>query len=314
MRERTIEAQTAFGCGLSLELLKAVSRSFYLSMVWLPAPMRRGVALGYLLARATDSVADSSSAPSELRESVLEAMGRCIAAPAAPPEESELLQRLREVMAAAQQKPSEAELLRRFGDALRALRALPEGEAALLREVLASIIEGQLWDLRYFRCRQVVEQDDDTRRYTQLVAGCVGIFWTRLGRETLGENFCPTERAELMEQAASRYGRGLQLINILRDRCEDAARGRSYLCSDPQIWLNRAERYMRDGLDYSRRLGLMRLRFASMLPALIGLRTLRLLRRNRDETKRVRIPRRSVWAVLAQALCLSLRRRRTRFP
>ena len=31
-------------------LLKSVSRSFYLSMVWLPPAMRRGIALGYMLA------------------------------------------------------------------------------------------------------------------------------------------------------------------------------------------------------------------------------------------------------------------------
>jgi len=40
-------------------LLSAVSRSFYLSMRFLPREMRPGVAVGYLLARATDTVADA---------------------------------------------------------------------------------------------------------------------------------------------------------------------------------------------------------------------------------------------------------------
>lgn len=39
-------------------LLSAVSRSFYLSMRFLPREMRPGVAVGYLLARATDTVAE----------------------------------------------------------------------------------------------------------------------------------------------------------------------------------------------------------------------------------------------------------------
>ena len=60
-------------------VLKAVSRSFYLSMVWLPPAMRRGVALGYLLARAADSVADTSSAPAAERVAVLEKMRAAIA-------------------------------------------------------------------------------------------------------------------------------------------------------------------------------------------------------------------------------------------
>ena len=61
--------------GMDMALLKAVSRSFYLSMVWLPPVMRRGIALGYMLARATDSVADTSTADTARRVEVLQQMG-----------------------------------------------------------------------------------------------------------------------------------------------------------------------------------------------------------------------------------------------
>ena len=64
---------------MDFALLKAVSRSFYLSMVWLPPAMRRGIALGYMLARATDSVADTSTADAARRVEVLRQMGRAIA-------------------------------------------------------------------------------------------------------------------------------------------------------------------------------------------------------------------------------------------
>jgi len=47
-------------------LLKRVSRSFYLSVRLLPAPMRRGVCLGYLLARASDTIADTQKNPAVL--------------------------------------------------------------------------------------------------------------------------------------------------------------------------------------------------------------------------------------------------------
>lgn len=297
------------GGELSLELLKAVSRSFYLSMVWLPRPMRRGIALGYLLARATDSVADSSGAALSLRETVLEAMGRSIAAATPPADEEALLRALRETMAPAQEKEAEAQLLRVFGEALRALRSLPPAEAVLLREVLAEIVEGQLWDLRFFNHCDSVSSDAETERYTWLVAGCVGAFWTRLGRATLGDAFCSAEQAPELEQMGIHYGKGLQLINILRDRREDEARGRRYICTEPLRWMGRAEGYLREGLAYSRRLGMLRLRFTAALPALIGLRTLKLLRLNRCD-ERVRIPRRSVYAAMLQALMLCLRRLR----
>lgn len=304
LRESSLSGADALGN----ELLKAVSRSFYLSIKWLPAPMRRGIALGYLLARATDSVADTSTADPACRERVLRAMGKSIAAEHAGTEEAVLLEDLAGSMANAQPNPAEAELLRRFGDCLAVLRSLPGEEAGLVRQVLSTIIEGQVWDVTYFLRRDAVESDEDTRRYTYWVAGCVGEFWTRLGVLTLGGGFCALDRAELMVQAAVRYGRGLQLINILRDRGEDARRGRCYLCSDPVRWLDRAERYLRDGLDYSRRLGGFRLRFASMLPALIGLRTLSLLRTSAPGV-RVKISRGSVYACMLRALVLSAAQR-----
>lgn len=294
------------GCDLTGELLKAVSRSFYLTIYWLPAEMRPGVALGYMLARATDSVADTSTAAPERRAEVLQAMGRAIAGSAAADEVAALATTLAGDMAAAQTNPAEATLLQRFGDCLAALESFPPEQQACIRKVLATIIEGQLWDITYFQQHDSVQSDDDTVLYTYRVAGCVGEFWTELGYAALGARFCDPALRELMEQAGVRYGRGLQLINILRDRSEDSERGRSYLCSAPEKWLNRAAYYMNDGLDYCRRLRGFRLRFAAMLPALIGLKTIALLRRARPEDGRVKIPRRAVYACMLQAVWLSL--------
>lgn len=284
------------------ELLKAVSRSFYLSMAWLPTRMRRGVSLGYLLARATDSVADSSTADIAERRRVLVDMGRAVTSSMGESEKQELLCTLSTDMAAAQENPAERLLLERFGDCLAALEKLPSCESCLIRKVLATITEGQLWDLIFFEENAGVSSEEETRLYTYRVAGCVGEFWTDLGYATMGARFCdPTpERQELMRRAGVRYGCGLQLVNILRDRREDAARGRCYLIGDRQKWTDRAERYLNDGLDYAVRLRGFRLRFATMLPALIGLRTLALIRRS-PEAPKVKIPRRAVYACMLRA-------------
>ncbi len=294
------------GKDLTGELLKSVSRSFYLTIYWLPESMRAGVALGYMLARATDSVADTSEASPEVREAVLQAMGRAIAGTANDTERQELLTRLAGEMAGAQAAPAESTLLKRFGDCLTALATFPPEQQACIRKVLATIIEGQLWDITYFQNHPTVQSDADTELYTYRVAGCVGEFWTELGYAALGERFCSRRQQELMTQAGIRYGRGLQLINILRDNEEDLERGRSYLCSEPTKWLNRADYYMNDGIDYCRRLKGFRLRFASMLPALIGKKTIALLRRARPENGRVKIPRKAVYACMLKALWLSL--------
>ncbi len=298
---------------LTTDLLKAVSRSFYLSMYWLPPAMRRGISLGYLLARATDSVADTSAAPAAQRAEVLRQMGEAVAGRLAPEAEAALLHLLQGEMANAQHHPAEGRLLMRFGEALAALRSCPEAEQALVRRVLATIVKGQLWDISYFEEHPIVAHDEQTLTYTYQVAGCVGEFWTELGYETLGQGFADPARRELMMQAAVRYGRGLQLVNILRDADEDAVRGRCYLCSERSRWLARAERYLADGVDYSRRLASFRLRFASMLPALIGQKTLALLRRCKTAQpggQKVKIARRAVYACLVRAAWLSILRRR----
>ena len=136
----------------------------------------------------------------------------------------------------------------------------------------------------------------------------------------MGAEFCPPERRDIMAQAAVRYGQGLQLVNILRDLDEDAARGRVYLspyrergktmcpCTTPEVWHSRAYWFLWDGLDYARRLGTFRLRFTAMLPALLGQKTLRLIKQ-RTGSERVKISRWTVYATLLEAARLSAWRR-----
>ena len=59
-------------------LLRGVPRSFYLSIRLLPAPLRRPVAVAYLLARATDTVADTATLPADTRRDLLETLTTAI--------------------------------------------------------------------------------------------------------------------------------------------------------------------------------------------------------------------------------------------
>lgn len=283
-------------------LLRDVSRSFYLTMRHLPAPMRPAISVGYLLARATDSVADSSTAPEPQRRDVLQLMRAAIAGRADADDLERLFMQLSGALAQAQPNPAEYRLLRRFGDCLAALGRLPEVERSLVQEVLDTITAAQADDVE----APQLETAEETLHYADAVAGCVGVFWTRLGYATMGEHFAEPAAQPLMEEAGRRYGRGLQLINMLRDEEADAARGRRYLAGvSRELWSDRAERYLRDGVDYARRLRSLRLRFVTLLPALLGLKTLRLLRRRRG-TERVKISRTSVYFTLFAALVRAL--------
>src|SRR5947209_2603298 len=57
-------------------LLASVSRSFYLSIRLLPRDVRAPIGLAYLLARASDTIADSADAPVETRVHHLTAFAR----------------------------------------------------------------------------------------------------------------------------------------------------------------------------------------------------------------------------------------------
>lgn len=283
-------------------LLRDVSRSFYLTMHALPEAMRPAIEVGYLLARATDSVADTSTAPAELRRTVLALMARAVAGTMEADEAERLFMYLSGALAQAQPSPAEYRLLRRFGDCLAQAENLPAAELAELRRVLETIIAAQQEDLD----APCYTQEAQTLHYADAVAGCVGVFWTRLGYLTMGADFAVPQDQPLMEEAGLRYGRGLQLVNMLRDAEEDAARGRCYLAgADPRLWCDRAERYLRDGIDYAARLRSFRLRFATVLPALVGLRTLHLLRRRKGQ-ERVKISRLSVYAAMVSAAWRSL--------
>src|SRR6202045_4135756 len=59
-------------------ILRRVSRSFFVSIFLLPKKLRNSVALGYLLARASDTIADTAEFPIELRVENLQLLARGI--------------------------------------------------------------------------------------------------------------------------------------------------------------------------------------------------------------------------------------------
>src|ERR1700709_377833 len=95
-------------------LLKATSRSFYLTLRVLPAGIRAQIGLAYLLARATDTIADTEIVPVEQRLAALQLLReRILGTHRKPLEFSQLAQQ--------QGSPSECTLLERAEDALAVL-------------------------------------------------------------------------------------------------------------------------------------------------------------------------------------------------
>ncbi len=301
-------------------ILRSVSRSFYLSIRLLPAQLRDPIALAYLLARATDTLADTTEVKATLRDESLRKLARAIQGELSEDEVSGL----RKSFAPLQKSADERTLIEALPACLAWLEQLPEKDRDDVRVVLGHINRGQLLDVRRFgeatktRALATAAELDE---YTYLVAGCVGEFWTQLCFRHL-KNFSH-QSAERMQNQDREYGKGLQLINILRDAGSDLANGRCYFPEEElkacgvapnemvsrraevapilEKWRQKAERGIAAGMDYCCEIRPARVRFATALPALIGARTLVLLREAGVDAlqQKIKVPRSEVRSIMS---------------
>lgn len=280
--------------------LREVSRSFYLTLRILPAAVRPQIGLAYLLARTTDTIADTELLPLQERLRALQAWRARIEGGGSDPLDFKTL-------AGRQGSAAERRLLENGEAALRELERMDDADRQLIRKVLSTITSGQELDLRRFEgalpSRVIaLETEGELDDYTFRVAGCVGEFWTRICRAHLFPD-AALDECELLKNGVS-FGQGLQLVNILRDLPKDLRQGRCYLPSEklsalnlkpadllrasnePRLrplyseYLSRAEEYLRLGWSYTHSVPrrLFRIRLACAWPILIGLDTIRLLR------------------------------------
>ncbi|MEN3370669.1 MAG: farnesyl-diphosphate farnesyltransferase [Verrucomicrobiota bacterium] len=315
-------------------ILRSVSRSFYLSLRLLPTTLRDPLSLAYLLARATDTIADTSAAPVKLRAEALRDLAGAIAGTAP----NDLVAPWRNSFAALQTNEAERALIEALPAALEWLESTENDDRREIRNVLKKITEGQALDLERFGAGggvRALETAAYLDEYTYLVAGCVGEFWTRICFAHI-KNFSDRPEAEMLEFGV-RYGKGLQLINILRDLGADLQEGRSYLPAEelhslgiapeeilrnsarvePLVrqWREKAERGVEAGIDYACAIRNRRIRFATALPALIGARTLALLSEAGGEVfaRRIKVSRAEVRRIMASTALASPKSLRATF-
>ncbi|MBI4323849.1 MAG: squalene/phytoene synthase family protein, partial [Chloroflexi bacterium] len=201
----------------------------------------------------------------------------------------------------------ERRLLERSEEILRGLVSFSAADQERIRTMLEIITGGQELDLNRFggaSDQKIVslttglELDD----YTYRVAGCVGEFWTQMCRAHLFPK-AKLDDSQLLVNGI-RFGKGLQLINILRDVPADVRRGRCYVPEELltrhgltpsdllsaanearfrpayDVLLQRAEDHLEAGWLYTNMLPrrCARVRLACAWAILIGVKTLQKLR------------------------------------
>ena len=298
------------------KLLETTSRSFYPTLKYLPKKIRGQIGLLYLLARVADTIADSKVGETEVLidtlndyNDVAQGRGKNL------PDLSEL--------AEIQLNPDEGELLRNVQKVIDALSVYDKGDQERMLKCLDVIVGGQVLDLQRFGIAREggkissLNSEDELDDYAFRVAGCVGVFWTEMSLAHIIK--LPKDKEEIFFENGIRFGKALQMINILRDIPEDLRFGRCYipghrleehaLTPDDLLdsnnigtfrplydeYLDLTSRHLDAAVEYIRMIPerQFRLKAASMLPVLIGQRTVTLLREGNilDSEEKIKVTR-----------------------
>ena len=307
-------------------ILEGTSRSFYLSLKELPNSIRPQVSLLYMLARTSDTIADSEQGDASDLLLALESYNDF-----SQGKTSNLMDI--SSLAESQRNKSEASLLRNVEKIVSKIADFSESDQKAIRHCLGTIIGGQILDLQRFSSDEgtilSLESDEELDDYAYRVAGSVGEFWTRMSLDHIFKLKEENSEVELFEKGI-RFGKALQMINILRDIPADLSLGRCYIprskmegygitptdLLEPSSmdsfrplydeYLDLTDEYLTSAVQYIEMLPhwKFRLRAACMFPVIIGKRTVSKLREGNvlDPSNRIKIDRSEIKDVIKKVV------------
>ncbi len=322
---------------LLTDILKGVSRSFYLTLRTLPAPLREPIAVAYLLARAADTITDTNAVKAEKRLHYLRLFrDQVVGMPSV-----DVLQGIADNLSGQQENKDEQYLLESLHQVCLLLYGLLVEDQTRVKTVVATLIRGMEIDLTYFPLEKkggvkAFKTKFELDNYIYHVAGCVGGFWTEvaMAHEPALHHWDKKNYTSL----GVNFGKALQLTNILRDLPSDLRFGRCYLPNSelmlqklkPELllesensvqarpllvtWLQTTIDYYSDAGDYfiaiPRRC--FRLRLSVLWPILIGLKTLAEISKNEqwlDPESPIKVTRYWVYSMLLRSVLFSFSNR-----
>ncbi len=222
---------------LLTDLLKRVSRSFYLTVRVLPRSLRDQIGLAYLFARAADTIADTDMLERERRQEFLQQFKAQFEQ---DPIAWAQLKQIQDAVLPHQALSAERLLLEHIEDCFKVFLDFTPDDRARIRALMRNLTPGMEMDLTLFagdRPNDVTALHTmaDLDRYIYHVAGCVGEFWTQMTCAHLPS--LSRWNVAHMATVGVRFGKGLQLTNVLKDVARDLQRGRCYI---PEQFLQEA--------------------------------------------------------------------------
>jgi farnesyl-diphosphate farnesyltransferase len=208
-------------------MLPRVSRTFALCIRLLPRPLDRTTLVAYLLCRIADTLEDSERLYPEEKRRLLGLWSECLAH-GAEVDPSFIIQ------AFVSPANDEERLVHQADRVLREFRRLSADQRAAIRPWVREMCSGMAQFVGGYRTAgarsgglESLATLADLDRYCYYVAGTVGHLLTELfhlhSRGTSGERY------RRLKALATSFGRGLQLVNIIKDVSEDRRRGLSFV-------------------------------------------------------------------------------------
>jgi farnesyl-diphosphate farnesyltransferase len=223
-----------------------VSRLFYTTLVVVPPDVRDQVSLAYLFARAADTIADTDLIDRPRRLDFLSQLKGQFTSDRIVWTQVQNIQR---AVGPLQRESAERVLLERLDECFKLFLDFSLDDRRRVQRLMTTLTQGMEMDLSAFPGKAVedlvaLKTLDDLDRYIYYVAGCVGEFWTDLmcaHRQALA-----SWNVREMSQIGVRFGKGLQLTNVVKDLAHDLRKGRCYV---PQTMLADAGLTPQDLLD-----------------------------------------------------------------
>ncbi|WP_010651900.1 squalene/phytoene synthase family protein [Oceanobacillus massiliensis] len=252
----------------AMKVLKLTSRTFYIPIKLLNSTLKKTVGSAYLCMRAIDEIEDHEQLDGDVKHRLLTETSKLLKSDFDEAAYRELIQPYESLL---------PEVTVRLGDWLRFC------PAGIVDEVKASTSEMAEGMAKWVTKGWIVETKEDLDEYTYYVAGLVGVMLSDIWKWYDG--------TETDRELAIGYGRGLQAVNILRNKDEDAERGVRFF---PDGWtrddmfayaegnLSRADQYMQQ-------INTRNIILFCKIPLALAKRTLKTLKNGKEKMTRAEV-------------------------
>lgn len=207
-----------------LDALPRVSRTFAPTIKMLPEGLRLQVTVAYLLCRIADTVEDSEALDLQTKQSMLQTYAAIFTS-----SDEGTFEAFTKLVPALPRNSADDELVYNLDRVLSVYRSFTPTMQHYISKWVVEMSLGMhkyaqaVYKKRFSFLKSMKELDE----YTYYVAGTVGYLLTELF-SYYSHKITPPIRGK-MERLAGSFGKGLQMVNIIRDMTVDLRRGQSYI-------------------------------------------------------------------------------------